>query len=327
MSNYTVSLLQASFYSTPIISRCLIHPVDVQKKSPDARSWKAVNDEILSQVPSKSLLSLTVKDLTRQLNWLAMQHINGWVFNAQRAILVKNQLQNASSHYKTIRDGVFADELKSVIRSLLSRNPRFQARLSEKDSLDEAVEEVTGRALSHCRFTWEMSLFTLLDKRSFGIRLMALMFDELYRLLESQNTDGHMMLSRKFTQFDRLADRLGQFAGVDPRFDQALADYKQSLRCLPNDGSPLYEGGLKEFWQELTRLGDYLKNELQSDFYEQPTITNDFNEDSLHWDVDADNTIDDLIVWEQCDIDTGVSITSISDLDQNNFLNSDPFNI
>ena len=84
---------------------------------------------------------------------------------------------------------------------------------------------------------------------------------------------------------------------------------------------------MKEFWQELTRLGDYLRSELQNDFHELPTITNDFNEDSLHWDVHSDNTIDDLIVWDQCDIDTGVSITSINDFDQNNTFNSDPFNI
>ncbi len=327
MSCHTTSLLQASFYCTPIISRCLIHPVDPQIQSPDARSWKAVNDDILSSVPSKSLLSLIAKDLSRQLQHLAMQHINGWVFNSHRAVLVKEQLQSASYRYEAIRDGVVADELKSALRALFSRDPRFQARLSEKDSLTEAVEEVAGRALSQCRFSWEMSLFTLIDRRSFGIRLMVQMYDELYRLLESKNEDEHMMLSRKFTQFDRLGDRMGQFAGVDARFDLALADYRQTLKCLPDDGSPLYEGGLKEFWQELTRLGDYLRSELQNDFHELPTITNDFNEDSLHWDVHSDNTIDDLIVWDQCDIDTGVSITSINDFDQNNTFNSDPFNI
>lgn len=88
----------------------------------------------------------------------------------------------------------------------------------------------------------------------------------------------------------------------------ALADYKHALSCLPEDGSSLYGGGLKDFWRELTDLGHYLNTELENVFHQQPGISDDFDQESLIQRIDSQEIIDDLIILDQCDIDTGVDL-------------------
>lgn len=313
MMYHTASFLQAHFYCTPTNSRCLICPLTVNLSSPDGRTWKVVNDEIFKQIGSKSLLTMVASELTRDLRTLTLEHINGWVFHSQRALIVKDKLETASRRYGRIRDGIFKEELQAVTKKLFTQDPRFQARLSQYDATDDAVEEVVRRVLSQCRLSWEMGLFPIVDRRSFGIRLMILMHEMLSENATAEKMNDKMMSSRKFACFDSFANRMEQFFGIDTRFDKALADYKYALRCLPDDGSSLYGGGLKDFWRELTHLGDYLQSELENDFYEQPGFLDDYDEESLNWNVEINNPIDDLVTMDQINIDTGVDIGWPSD--------------
>lgn len=304
----TVSFLQVSFYSTPIFSKTLIHPVSPVVSSPDNRSWKAVSDEILSGVGSRSLLTLVINELQRELNSLALGHITGWVFHTNKALLVKDKLEQASRRYASIRDGVFANELRDSLAALFSRDPRFQARLSEADDTDEAVEEVCRRVMSQCRLTWELGLFNVADRRSFGIRLMVLMHDMIYDFANQKGSDSEMLSFTRFNRIHAFAEKMEQFRGIDSRFDRALADYKKLLMSFPDDASYLYGGGLKDFWRELTRLGDYLKGELEGDFYEQPDLQDDYDEQNLYWHIESDDTLEDLVTWDQCETDCGVDL-------------------
>lgn len=307
MSFQSVSFLQASFYYTPIFSRTLVHPVSLSVGSPDGRSWKTVNDEIFSSVGSKTLLNLVASELRRELRKVAFEYINGWVFHTKNALYVKELLQNASKRFAQIRDGIFAEETKRSLETLFVADPRYQARLSTRDDINEAVEEVLRRVLSQCRLTWELGLFSSSDRRSFGIRLMVLMQDHLYEYL-SQKDEESMMSSSHFHHFDSFLSILEQFKGVDTRFDKALCDYEAALQCLPDDGSSLYGGGLKEFWQELTRLGEYLNGELEKDFFEEPSLNDDFDEDSLFWEIQSEEVINDVVELDQCDIDVGTGL-------------------
>lgn len=307
MSFQSVSFLQASFYYTPIFSRTLVHPVSLSVGSPDGRSWKTVNDEIFSSVGSKTLLNLVASELRRELRKVAFEYINGWVFHTKNALYVKELLQNASKRFAQIRDGIFAEETKRSLETLFVADPRYQARLSTRDDMNEAVEEVLRRVLSQCRLTWELGLFSSSDRRSFGIRLMVLMQDHLYEYL-SQKDEESMMSSSHFHHFDSFLSILEQFKGVDTRFDKALCDYEAALQCLPDDGSSLYGGGLKEFWQELTRLGEYLNGELEKDFFEEPCLNDDFDEDSLFWEIQSEEVINDVVELDQCDIDAGAGL-------------------
>ena len=251
MSFQSVSFLQASFYYTPIFSRTLVHPVSLSVGSPDGRSWKTVNDEIFSSVGSKTLLNLVASELRRELRKVAFEYINGWVFHTKNALHVKELLQNASKRFAQIRDGIFAEETKRSLERLFVADPRYQARLSTKDDMNEAIEEVLRRVLSQCRLTWELGLFSSSDR---------------------------------------------------------LCDYEAALQCLPDDGSSLYGGGLKEFWQELTRLGEYLNGELEKDFFEEPSLNDDFDEDSLFWEIQSEEVINDVVELDQCDIDVGTGL-------------------
>lgn len=87
------------------------------------------------------------------------------------------------------------------LETLFVADPRYQARLSTRDDMNEAVEEVLRRVLSQCRLTWELGLFSSSDRRSFGIRLMVLMQDHLYEYL-SQKDEESMMSSSHFHHFD-----------------------------------------------------------------------------------------------------------------------------
>ena len=307
MSFQSVSFLQASFYYTPIFFRTLVHPVSLSVGSPDGRSWKTVNDEIFSSVGSKTLLNLVASELRRELRKVAFEYINGWVFHTKNALHVKELLQNASKRFAQIRDGIFAEETKRSLERLFVADPRYQARLSTKDDMNEAIEEVLRRVLSQCRLTWELGLFSSSDRRSFGIRLMVLMQDHLYEYL-SQKDEESMMSSSHFHHFDSFLSILEQFKGVDTRFDKALCDYEAALQCLPDDGSSLYGGGLKEFWQELTRLGEYLNGELEKDFFEEPSLNDDFDEDSLFLEIQSEEVINDVVELDQCDIDVGTGL-------------------
>ncbi len=308
MSFHTVSFLQASFYSTTLFSKAFIHPTNIDIATPDGRSWKAVSDEILSEVGSKSLLSLVGIELNRQMQNLALEHINGWVFHSKNALAVKEKLEEAARRYARIRDELFAEELQSALKKLFLQDPRFQARLSEFDDTEEAVCDVSKRVVTQCRFTWEMGLFNIADKRSFGLRLMVLMHDKVYECTCNKGTDGDMMSAVRFSRFENFSTLMDQFRGVDERFDRALADYRKLLLSFPDDGSSLYGGGLKDFWRELTRLGDYLRGELENDFYEQPGLSDDYDEDNLYWHIESDDTLQDIVTWDQADIDTGIDI-------------------
>lgn len=304
----TVSFLQASFYSTPVLSRCLIHPLDPQITSPDHRSWKSVNDEIFARVGSRSLLDLVSRELVRDLRERSLEHINGWVFHSSKALAIKDKLESAAKRYVGIRDGVFAQELRAALVDLFDKDPRFQARLSLCDDLDDALDDVCSRVLSQCRFNWEMGLFSLNDTRSFGLRLMVVMHDMIYEQTVIKPMEDNMLTSRHFHYYDAFEDKMSQFRGIDTRFDKALADYKHALSCLPDDGSSLYGGGLKDFWRELTILGNYLNTELENVFHQQPGISDDFDEGTLIQQIDSQDIIDDLIILDQCDIDTGVDL-------------------
>ena len=304
----TASFLQANFYATPLISRCLIHPFDPQILSPDQRSWKAVNDEVFAQVGSRSLLQLVSQELIRDLRQQTLEHINGWVFHSSKALEVKDKLESAARRYRVIRDGVFAEELRAALETLLRKDVRFQARLSTHDDIDEALDDVCSRVLSQCRLNWEMGLFSLSDTRSFGLRLMVVMHDMIYEQTVLKPMEDNMLASRHFQYYDAFEEKMSQFRGIDTRFDKALADYKHALSCLPEDGSSLYGGGLKDFWRELTDLGHYLNTELENVFHQQPGISDDFDQESLIQQIDSQEIIDDLIILDQCDIDTGVDL-------------------
>lgn len=253
------------------------------------------------------MLNLVASELRRELRKVAFEYINGWVFHTKNALYVKELLQNASKRFAQIRDGIFAEETKRSLETLFVADPRYQARLSTRDDMNEAVEEVLRRVLSQCRLTWELGLFSSSDRRSFGIRLMVLMQDHLYEYL-SQKDEESMMSSSHFHHFDSFLSILEQFKGVDTRFDKALCDYEAALQCLPDDGSSLYGGGLKEFWQELTRLGEYLNGELEKDFFEEPCLNDDFDEDSLFWEIQSEEVINDVVELDQCDIDAGAGL-------------------
>lgn len=306
MSFHTVSFLQASFYATSFFSKTFIHPINHAIQSPDDRSWKSVSDDVLSSVASKRLLTLVGIELNRELQGLAIEHINGWVFHSKNALAIKEKLEKAAHRYARIRDGLFAEELREALTGLFLRDPRFQARLSDYDEINEAVGDVTKRVLTQCRFSWEMSLFNIADKRSFGLRLMVLMHDKVYESTSNKRADADMMSSTRFARYEDFAVKMEQFRGLDERFDRALADYRKSLSFFPEDGSSLYGGGLKDFWRELTRLGDYLKGELENDFYEQPGLCDDYDEDNLFWQIENDDTLQDWVTWDQAEIETGI---------------------
>lgn len=295
MSYYTTSFLQAHFYCTPISFRCLIRPLGFQVPSPDGRSWKIVNDEIFRQVSSKSLLTVVASELRRDMKSLALEHINGWVFHSHRSLFVKDKLESAARRYGRIRDGIFTEELQVALKKLFIQDPRFQARLSQCDSLQEAVEEIARKVISQCRLVWEMDNFSLIDRRSFGIRLMILMNELLCETETIQVMADDMMISKKFIRFDAFANKMEQFFGIDTRFDKALADYKHALKCLPDDGSSLYGEGLKNFWQELTQLSGYIKSELENDFYEQSGFYDDYDEEILNDKIEISDPIGDRV--------------------------------
>lgn len=321
------TFLQATFHCTPLFSRTLIFPINASVSSPDARSWKTVSDDLLSCVGSKKLLDMVAGELTRTMNHLALEHINGWIFEADRAMRVKEALEAASCRYARIRDGIFAREVKEALKNLFLTDPRFQARLSKSDDLDEAVCEVQGRVLSQCRFSWGMMIFSPVDWRAEGIRLMSLMQQEIYSRTAHPGDDAQMMSAQRFKRLTAFYERFSQFAGLDPRFDRALADMRKLLSALPDDAAYLYGGGLKDFWAELTRLGDYLTSELQSDFNEEPSLADDFDEDALQWDIVSEDLIDDCIEWDQC----GLDITPASDITGNfeigTTIENNPFDI
>lgn len=297
------AFLQATFHSTPLFSKTLIFPLNVSVASPDGRSWKSVTDDLLSCVGSKKLLDMVASELIRTMNLLALEHINGWIFQTDRAMRIKEVLEAASCRYARIRDGIFAREVKEALKNLFLTDPRFQARLSKSDDLDEAVCEVQGRVLSQCRFSWGMMIFSPVDWRAEGIRLMSLMQQEIYSRTAHLGDDAQMMSAQRFKRLTAFYERFSQFAGLDPRFDRALADMRKLLSALPDDAAYLYGGGLKDFWAELTRLGDYLTSELQSDFNEEPSLADDFDEDALRWDIASEDLIDDCIEWDQCGLD------------------------
>lgn len=321
------AFLQATFHSTPIFSKKLIFPLNVSVASPDGRSWKSVTDDLLSCVGSKKLLDMVASELIRTMNLHALEHINGWIFQADRAMRIKEALEAASCRYVRIRDGIFAREVKEALKNLFLTDPRFQARLSKSDDLDEAVCEVQGRVLSQCRFSWEMMIFSPVDWRAEGIRLMSLMQQEIYSRTAHPGDDAQMMSAQRFKRLTAFYERFSQFAGLDPRFDRALADMRKLLSALPDDAAYLYGGGLKDFWAELTRLGDYLTSELQSDFNEEPSLADDFDEDALQWDIVSEDLIDDCIEWDQC----GLDITPASDITGNfeigTTIENNPFDI
>ena len=301
MTIRSAAFLQATFHCTPLFSRTLIFPINASVPSPDGRSWKTVSDDLLSCVGSKKLLDMVAGELIRTMNHLALEHINGWIFQADRAMRIKEALEAASCRYARIRDGIFAREVKEALKNLFLTDPRFQARLSKSDDLDEAVGEVLGRVLSQCRFSWEMMIFSPVDWRAEGIRLMSLMQQEIYSRTAHPGDDAQMMSAQRFKRLTAFYERFSQFAGLDSRFDRALADMRKLLSALPEDAAYLYGGGLKDFWAELTRLGDYLTSELQSDF-------ND--DDALQWDIASEDLIDDCIEWDQC----GLDITPAADI-------------
>ena len=304
------AFLQETFHSTPLFSKTLIFPLNVSVASPDGRSWKSVTDDLLSCVGSKKLLDMVASELIRTMNLLALEHINGWIFQADRAMRIKEVLEAASCRYARIRDGIFAREVKEALKNLFLTDPRFQARLSKSDDLDEAVCEVQGRVLSQCRFSWGMMIFSPVDWRAEGIRLMSLMQQEIYSRTAHLGDDAQMMSAQRFKRLTAFYERFSQFAGLDPRFDRALADMRKLLSALPDDAAYLYGGGLKDFWAELTRLGDYLTSELQSDFNEEPSLADEFDEDALRWDIASEDLIDDCIEWDQC----GLDITPAADI-------------
>ena len=146
------------------------------------------------------------------------------------------------------------------------------------------------------------------DRRSFGIRLMVLMHDMIYDFASQKGSDPEMLSFTRFNRIHAFAEKMEQFRGIDSRFDRALADYKKLLMSFPDDASYLYGGGLKDFWRELTRLGDYLKGELEGDFYEQPDLQDDYDEQNLYWHIESDDTLEDLVTWDQCETDCGVDL-------------------
>ena len=148
-----------------------------------------------------------------------------------------------------------------------------------------------------------MMIFSPVDWRAEGIRLMSLMQQEIYSRTAHPGDDAQMMSAQRFKRLTAFYERFSQFAGLDPRFDRALADMRKLLSALPDDAAFLYGGGLKDFWAELTRLGDYLTSELQSDFNEEPSLADDFDEDALQWDIVSEDLIDDCIEWDQCGLD------------------------
>ena len=303
MTIRSAEFLQATFHCTPLFSRTLIFPINASVPSPDGRSWKTVSDDLLSCVGSKKLLDMVASELIRTMNLLALEHINGWIFQADRAMRIKEVREAASCRYARIRDGIFAREVKEALKNLFLTDTRFQARLSKSDDLDEAVGEVLGRVLSQCRFSWEMMIFSPVDWRAEGIRLMSLMQQEIYSRTAHPGDDAQMMSAQRFKRLTAFYERFSQFAGLDSRFDRALADMRKLLSALPEDAAYLYGGGLKDFWAELTRLGDYLTSELQSDFNEEPSLADDFDEDALRWDIASEDLIDDCIEWDQCGLD------------------------
>ena len=153
-------------------------------------------------------------------------------------------LEAASCRYARIRDGIFAREVKEALKNLFLTDPRFQARLSKSDDLDEAVCEVQGRVLSQCRFSWGMMIFSPVDWRAEGIRLMSLMQQEIYSRTAHLGDDAQMMSAQRFKRLTAFYERFSQFAGLDPRFDRALADMRKLLSALPDDAAYLYGGGL-----------------------------------------------------------------------------------
>ena len=56
------------------------------------------------------------------------------------------------------------------------------------------------------------------------------------------------------------------------------------------------------------RLLSMLLNMLENDFYEQPGLSDDYDEDNLYWHIESDDTLQDIVTWDQADIDTGIDI-------------------
>ena len=318
------SFLQASYYSTPITSRVLIHPVCPNLPTPDGRSWSAVNDEVLQKVGSRTLLALVDMELTREMRKMALQHINGWVFHTKNALSVKEKLEQAACRFGRIRDGIFAQELTAAITELFDEDPRYQARLSGKDDTEEAVNEVIRRVVSQCSLTWELGLFSMTDARAFGIHLLIALHDMIYESCLERNPEELMMSPTRFARYERFYEFIEQFRGVDRRVDRAIADYKNILAAFPEDGSSLYSGGLKEFWRELTRLGGSIKEELERTFYEEPSLQNDYDEESLNWEIESESMLDDFVDWELSGIETGVDLGIGSSSES---IDSDSFNV
>ena len=306
MSGHSV-FLQVGFYCTPLFSRVLIHPQSPFVTSPDGKTWFSVTYRLLKKVPSRTLLTLSVLQLERELNETALENVNGWICHSSFALEVKQRLEKAKVRYENLRDGVFAGELRAALKELFLEDPRYQARLSRYDELETAVEEVCARALSQCRFDWEMDLLANADCRPIALRLMLEMKQALYEQLCSQEPDCPVMPSQRYRRFEKIALKMVQFRGLQPRLDLALDRLQALIAGLPEDGSALCGSRLEKFWREVARLTQELDETIESDLYEDSFEDEDdeMQDGDLYWETDNNRMIDDLAVTEILDMETG----------------------
>ncbi len=261
------AFVQSTYFVTPIHTRLFLHPKAPGLITPTGETWKAFNDRIFSAVPGTIVLAMLTRDLERQLNEMALQHLTGWIFNAGQTLEVSQLLERASLRYTALTRGVVADELSKALTEEFEREPAFMQRLSDCNNCREAVRDVVRRVVSQMRFTWELDKVAIADAGALGLRLIVELHDAVFSLIENHGNDIYLMPSTRFKHFVNVYNRLEQFMGLDARFDRLLCAYKNTLAHFPKDGRSLFGSDLNDFWQQLAELLKELEGEIQEDFF------------------------------------------------------------